>query len=378
MSFVVLPPEINSLRMFIGAGTAPMLAAAAAWDGLAEELGTAAQSFASVTAGLAGQAWQGPAALAMAAAAAPYAGWLTAAAAQSAGAAGQARAVARIRAAGDDEFVRAERAVDCCPEGVYEEMWAADVAAMSGYYSGASAIAAQVVPWASLLQRFPGLGAGATGATGGESVGTGGGESVGTGGATASGGGVGYVGGGVASAGLAAGDPAHGSVGQGNFGGGDVGAGDVVASSATSAHAGVVSPGFIGAPLALAALGQMARGGTNSAPGTATESARAPEPAASAPPEAVVEVPELEVPAMGVLPTVDPKVAAKAAPLSTTRVGQSAGSGIPESTLRTAQGQQASETSAAEETAPSLRPEAAAGQLRPRVRQDPKIQMRGG
>lgn len=388
MSFVVLPPEINSLRMFIGAGTAPMLAAAAAWDGLAEELGTAAQSFASVTAGLAGQAWQGPAALAMAAAAAPYAGWLTAAAAQSAGAAGQARAVARIRAAGDDEFVRAERAVDCCPESVYEEMWAADVAAMSGYYSGASAIAAQVVPWASLLQRFPGLGAGATGATGGESVGTGatggesvgtgGGESVGTGGATASGGGVGYVGGGVASAGLAAGDPAHGSVGQGNFGGGDVGAGDVVASSATSAHAGVVSPGFIGAPLALAALGQMARGGTNSAPGTATESARAPEPAASAPPEAVVEVPELEVPAMGVLPTVDPKVAAKAAPLSTTRVGQSAGSGIPESTLRTAQGQQASETSAAEETAPSLRPEAAAGQLRPRVRQDPKIQMRGG
>lgn len=382
MSFVVLPPEINSLRMFIGAGTAPMLAAAAAWDGLAEELGTAAQSFASVTAGLAGQAWQGPAALAMAAAAAPYAGWLTAAAAQSAGAAGQARAVVMTNLFGQNAPLIA------AAEGVYEEMWAADVAAMSGYYSGASAIAAQVVPWASLLQRFPGLGAGATGATGGESVGTGatggesvgtgGGESVGTGGATASGGGVGYVGGGVASAGLAAGDPAHGSVGQGNFGGGDVGAGDVVASSATSAHAGVVSPGFIGAPLALAALGQMARGGTNSAPGTATESARAPEPAASAPPEAVVEVPELEVPAMGVLPTVDPKVAAKAAPLSTTRVGQSAGSGIPESTLRTAQGQQASETSAAEETAPSLRPEAAAGQLRPRVRQDPKIQMRGG
>lgn len=379
------------MRMFIGAGTAPMLAAAAAWDGLAEELGTAAQSFASVTAGLAGQAWQGPAALAMAAAAAPYAGWLTAAAAQSAGAAGQARAVASIFeaaqaatvlpaavAANRDAFVQLvmtnlfgqNAPLIAAAEGVYEEMWAADVAAMSGYYSGASAIAAQVVPWASLLQRFPGLGAGATGATGG--------ESVGTGGATASGGGVGYVGGGVASAGLAAGDPAHGSVGQGNFGGGDVGAGDVVASSATSAHAGVVSPGFIGAPLALAALGQMARGGTNSAPGTATESARAPEPAASAPPEAVVEVPELEVPAMGVLPTVDPKVAAKAAPLSTTRVGQSAGSGIPESTLRTAQGQQASETSAAEETAPSLRPEAAAGQLRPRVRKDPKIQMRGG
>jgi hypothetical protein len=30
MSFLVLPPEINSLRMFIGAGSAPMLDAAAA------------------------------------------------------------------------------------------------------------------------------------------------------------------------------------------------------------------------------------------------------------------------------------------------------------------------------------------------------------
>lgn len=43
--FSVLPPEINSLRMYLGAGSAPMLQAAAAWDGLAAELGTAASSF---------------------------------------------------------------------------------------------------------------------------------------------------------------------------------------------------------------------------------------------------------------------------------------------------------------------------------------------
>ncbi len=61
VNFTVLPPEINSLRMFLGAGSAPMLQAATAWNGLAEELATAAQSFSSVTAGLAGQAWQGPA-----------------------------------------------------------------------------------------------------------------------------------------------------------------------------------------------------------------------------------------------------------------------------------------------------------------------------
>ncbi|WP_155769736.1 PPE domain-containing protein, partial [Mycobacterium asiaticum] len=41
MSFWVLPPEINSLRMFSGAGSGPMVEAAAAWEGLAAELGMA-------------------------------------------------------------------------------------------------------------------------------------------------------------------------------------------------------------------------------------------------------------------------------------------------------------------------------------------------
>ncbi|WP_029401483.1 PPE domain-containing protein, partial [Mycobacterium tuberculosis] len=49
MNYAVLPPELNSLRMFTGAGSAPMLAAAVAWDGLAAELGSAASSFGSVT-----------------------------------------------------------------------------------------------------------------------------------------------------------------------------------------------------------------------------------------------------------------------------------------------------------------------------------------
>ncbi|BBX97367.1 hypothetical protein MLAC_26610 [Mycobacterium lacus] len=65
-----------------------MLAAATAWDGLAAELGSAADSFGSVTSGLNGgssQAWQGAAAAAMTAAAAPYTGWLNAAAARDGG-----------------------------------------------------------------------------------------------------------------------------------------------------------------------------------------------------------------------------------------------------------------------------------------------------
>lgn len=69
MSFLTMPPEINSLLMFSGAGSAPMLSAAAAWDGLAAELGSAADSFSSVTSNLVGGAWQGSASAAMAAAA---------------------------------------------------------------------------------------------------------------------------------------------------------------------------------------------------------------------------------------------------------------------------------------------------------------------
>ncbi|OOK73672.1 PPE family protein [Mycobacterium kansasii] len=52
-------------------GAQPMLAAATAWGSLADELQAAASSFTTVTSGLANGAWQGPAAAAMAAAAAP-------------------------------------------------------------------------------------------------------------------------------------------------------------------------------------------------------------------------------------------------------------------------------------------------------------------
>jgi PPE-repeat protein len=171
MNFSVLPPEINSLRMFSGAGSEPMLAAASAWDGLASELGVAAESFSSVTSGLVGQAWQGPAAAAMSAAAVPYVGWLGAAAERAAGASAQASAVvsafeaARAAvvhplsvAANRHGFVRLVLAnvfgqnapAIAAAESVYEEMWAADVAAMAGYHAGASAVAGQLASWVGI------------------------------------------------------------------------------------------------------------------------------------------------------------------------------------------------------------------------------------
>jgi PPE-repeat protein len=178
VSFVVLPPEINSSRIFAGAGSGPMLAAAAAWDGLAGELGSAAESFGSVTSGLIGGSWQGAAAAAMASAAAPYAAWLRAAAAQAEMAASQAKATAAVyeatRAATvHPAAVTLNRSVlvslvrsnllglnapaIAAVEGHYELMWAQDVAAMSGYHSGVSELAAQLTPWAQSLQSLPSL-----------------------------------------------------------------------------------------------------------------------------------------------------------------------------------------------------------------------------
>jgi len=168
MNYSVLPPEINSARMFSGVGSAPMLDAAGAWDSLASELGSAASSFSSLTSGLTSQAWQGPASAAMSAAAAPYASWLSAAEAKAAGAAGQARAVAgafesALGATVHPLAVAANRnglvqlvetnlfgqnaPAIAAVESQYEEMWAQDVAAMVGYHAGASAAAASLPSW---------------------------------------------------------------------------------------------------------------------------------------------------------------------------------------------------------------------------------------
>ncbi|PBJ30196.1 PPE family protein [Mycobacterium avium] len=94
MNFALQPPEITSAQLYTGPGAGPMLTAAAAWDALAAELQSAASSYAAVVNGLADEAWAGPSAAAMAAAAAPYVAWLSAASAQARTAAEQATAAA--------------------------------------------------------------------------------------------------------------------------------------------------------------------------------------------------------------------------------------------------------------------------------------------
>ncbi len=94
MDFAALPPEVNSGRMYAGPGAGPMLAAAAAWDGLAADLHSTAASYSSVISGLTGGPWIGPTSTSMAAAAAPYVTWMSATATQAEQTASQARAAA--------------------------------------------------------------------------------------------------------------------------------------------------------------------------------------------------------------------------------------------------------------------------------------------
>ncbi|MGA8330515.1 MAG: PPE domain-containing protein, partial [Mycobacterium sp.] len=47
LEFAAIPPEINSLRMYTGPGSGPMIAASAAWDALADDLYLTATAYAS-------------------------------------------------------------------------------------------------------------------------------------------------------------------------------------------------------------------------------------------------------------------------------------------------------------------------------------------
>jgi PPE-repeat protein len=94
MDFAALSPEINSGRMYSGAGSGPILTAAAAWYGLADELYSAATSYESEIANLTGGPWLGPASASMATAAAAHVEWLITIAAQAEQSASQATAAA--------------------------------------------------------------------------------------------------------------------------------------------------------------------------------------------------------------------------------------------------------------------------------------------
>ncbi|MFZ0905990.1 MAG: PPE family protein, partial [Mycobacterium sp.] len=172
LDFAALPPEINSARMYSGAGSSPMLAAGAAWNQLAAEMRSAAASYSSVVSSLTGSSWQGPASTSMADAAAPYAAWMNTTAAQAEQTAAQAQAAVTAYESAfsmtvPPAVIAANRAqlaslvatnilgqntpAIAATEALYGEMWAQDAAAMYGY-AGSSAAASQLTPFSEPAQ----------------------------------------------------------------------------------------------------------------------------------------------------------------------------------------------------------------------------------
>jgi PPE-repeat protein len=164
LDFAMLPPEVNSARMYSGAGSGTMLAAASAWNGLAAELRSTALSYGSVLSALTGEEWHGPASAAMAAAAAPYVAWMSTTAEQAELTAGQAEAAAaayeaaftatvppaaiaanrsQLMALIATNIVGQNTPAIAATEAQYAEMWAQDAAAMYGY-AASSAVATKL------------------------------------------------------------------------------------------------------------------------------------------------------------------------------------------------------------------------------------------
>jgi PPE-repeat protein len=167
MDFGIYPPEINSGRMYAGPGPGPMLAAAQAWGGLADQLYRTASGYQSVVSELTEGAWSGPSSAAMSAAAGSYVEWLSASAAQAEETAAHAQAAAAayeaafaatvpppeiaanrslLAALVSTNFLGQNTPAIAATEALYAEMWLQDSLAMYTY-AGSSAAAVVLTPF---------------------------------------------------------------------------------------------------------------------------------------------------------------------------------------------------------------------------------------
>ena len=158
--FAAQPPELISAKIYSGPGAESLQAAAAAWDGLSNELQSTAANFQSVIDGLVSGDWTGPSSEAAAAAAEPYVSWLSTTAGQAEQSASQARAAASayetaLAATVPPAEIAANRtqllsllpanifgqynAEIAALEAEYAQFWAQDVAAITGYAGSSQA-----------------------------------------------------------------------------------------------------------------------------------------------------------------------------------------------------------------------------------------------
>ncbi|MBB3753648.1 PPE-repeat protein [Mycolicibacterium sp. BK634] len=168
LDYGVLPPEINSGRIWAGPGSASLQASAVAWQTLAAQLGSSTAAFQSVLEALTGAAWLGPSSISMAASAAPYVVWMMATAAQceqAAAAAAQAAMVFEAAHAGvvppplieanrnllvtlvNTNFMGFNTGAIAATEGEYDHMWGQDATVMYGYSADAAGLTGTLVPF---------------------------------------------------------------------------------------------------------------------------------------------------------------------------------------------------------------------------------------
>ncbi len=83
VDFGALPPEVNSARMYAGAGSTSLTTAASAWRSLAAELNSAGQGYENVIVQLSNEEWLGPASAKAVQALTPYVTWMKTTAAEA-------------------------------------------------------------------------------------------------------------------------------------------------------------------------------------------------------------------------------------------------------------------------------------------------------
>ncbi|WP_099223694.1 PPE family protein [Mycobacterium persicum] len=160
VDYGLLPPEINSARIYAGPGAGSLVAAATAWSGLACELQAAVAGHRSVITALTSGPWLGPAAVKLLSAVSPFITWLDISAEQAAQSASQASGAANAYETArltsvPPPLIAANRALLAelvatnllgqntpaigTVEAQYAEFWAQDSSAMYSYAGNAAA-----------------------------------------------------------------------------------------------------------------------------------------------------------------------------------------------------------------------------------------------
>ncbi|MDP7706550.1 MULTISPECIES: PPE family protein [unclassified Mycobacterium] len=169
VDYGMLPPEINSARIYAGPGAASLVSAAVAWENLAADFAAAASGHRSVIETLTSGPWLGPASTKLVSAVSPFITWLSNSAEQAAETASQAGVAAaayeRAYAASvPPPIIAANRALlqeliatnilgqnssaISTLEAQYAEFWAQDSGAMYTY-AGSAAAATNLTPLAA-------------------------------------------------------------------------------------------------------------------------------------------------------------------------------------------------------------------------------------